>query len=102
MIFYQAKKKTIMGLLSLLCTVGVVRGCGFGLLDMALNNIQPCSFLNCEDLQIPDVMGRENPVLPDYPDYDRDPTCVIPGWCGPSPFFPFSTGGEGETGTTTQ
>ena len=92
MTFHTGSRKAIIWLITTLCTFSMVRGCGFGTLQWAFDQIEPSSLLNTDALGIPDITGRRNPILPDFPDWDDDPTCVIPGYCGPSPFYPFSTG----------
>jgi len=97
MMFYTVRKKAIIWLLSSVMTLGTVRGCA--LLDLGgwtLDQIQPSSVLNAEALGIVDT-GIRNPTLPDYPNYDDDPTCVIPGYCGETPFYPDGTGRAGAT-----
>ncbi len=92
MTFQTGGKKVAIWLISTLCTFSMVRGCGLGGLQWAAGQIEPCSLLDCEALGIPDITGRRNPILPDYPDWSDDPTCVIPGYCGPIPFYPGSIG----------
>jgi len=81
----------------LLALFGGLVGCD--LVSMVLNQIPLCSVVNCEQLGLIDVAGQKNLLLPDGPDYSDDPTCTLPGYCGPSPWYPQSSG---EAGTSTR
>ncbi len=69
-----------------------------GCLSKAARNINPCgTILNCNPTEW-DWMFHNG----DYPDYNADPTCVIPGQCGTwPPTEPGQLGGGGSTTTTT-
>ncbi len=94
-------KKTQITILMGLLIVSMLVGC-----DMAnamLNLIPPDSILNLPQLQQVDIAGQHNRLIPDYPDYSKDPTCVIPGFCGANHWYPFSIGQQitgGATATT--
>jgi len=62
-----------------------------GCFSKLANNVNPCGvILVCDPVEY-DLLFQ------DFPDYNVDPTCTIPGLCGGTP-FPLSTG---TTGTTT-
>jgi hypothetical protein len=66
-----------------------------GCVQKVVNNFNPCgTILNCDAAEY-DLM------MHDFPDWDLDPTCTIPGQCGG--VFPFNTTGTSTTttGTTT-
>jgi len=70
-----------------------------GCLSKAARNINPCgTILNCNPAEW-DWMFHNG----DYPDYNADPTCVIPGQCGTTwpPTEPGQLGSGGSTTTTT-
>ena len=69
--------------------LGFLTGCDA--IDFVLNNVELCSVINCAAAGYVDVTGPPNPLAPTSPDYDTDPTCTLPGMCGPSPYYPFST-----------
>jgi hypothetical protein len=79
----------------------VLLGLGFSMLigcdalQTLGNYIPPCSIINCEQLGQVDYAQPRNLLIPDWPDYDKDPTCTIPGFCGPNIFYPNSTGSGG-------
>ena len=76
---------------SLVGTMGVV-----GCLSKVGRNVNPCgTILNCNPAEWDWMMHNG-----DYPNYDVDPTCVIPGQCG-STWPPTTTGGIGGGTTTT-
>ena len=65
-----------------------------GCLGKLASNVNPCgTILDCDPVEW-DLMFH------DYPDWDIDPTCTIPGLCGGN-WPPSSTGGTGTTGDTT-
>ncbi len=88
----------LLVLVSLL-TVSILVGCD--LANTVFSFIPPDSLLNLSQLQQVDIAGQPNRLMPDYPDYDKDPTCVIPGFCGPNHWYPFSTGQQVTSGATT-
>jgi hypothetical protein len=55
------------------------------------NNVDMCSVINCAQWGIVDIAGPHNPLVPSEPDYSLDPTCTLPGMCGPSIYYPYST-----------
>ena len=61
-------------------------------MDILKNNADLCSLINCASVGIVDIAGPHNPLVPSQPDYSRDPSCSLPGMCGPSIWYPFSTG----------
>jgi len=61
-------------------------------LQTVLQFTSPCNLVNCQALGLVDIAGQQNLLMPDYPDYGKDPTCVIPGFCGPNHWYPFSFG----------
>ena len=70
---------TLMQVGSLSCT---------GMAEKVVNNVNPCgTILNCDPVEY-DLLTT------DFPDWDLDPTCTIPGQCGTV----WPTGG----GTTTE
>ena len=65
-----------------------------GCAGKVLRNVNPCgTILNCDPLEY-DLAFQEN-----YPDWDADMTCTIPGLCGTTP-DPGGVGGIGTIGTT--
>lgn len=72
----------------------IMVGCGPA--QTLLNQIQPCSLLNCDSLGLVDIAGQQNLLIPDWPDYAKDPTCIIPGFCESNIFYPEGGGGGGE------
>ena len=68
---------------------------GCDLLSAFSNLISPGVVFNLAQIAQTDISGPPNLLLPDWPDYDKDPTCIIPGYCGGSPFYPFSSGEGG-------
>jgi len=91
------KKMQITVLMGLLI-VSMLVGCD--LANSVLGLIPPDSILNLSQLQQIDIAGQPNRLIPDYPDYSKDPTCVIPGFCGPNHWYPFSLGQQIEGGAT--
>ncbi len=77
---------------------------GINCLGQATRLLNPCgTVLVCDPLEY-DLMNYD---LDDFPDFDVDPTCTIPGFCDGVPFPPAGqgqTGGDGgaDTGGTTQ
>ena len=72
------KQQAVLRVLLALSTMGAtaysvsVGGC----LQTAARNINPCgTIVDCDPIEW-DLMFH------DFPDYDTDPTCVIPGLCG--------------------
>ncbi len=65
---------------------------GCDLANSVLGMVQPGSLLNLSQLQQVDIAGQHNNLIPSYPDYSKDPTCVIPGFCQPNHWYPYSTG----------
>ena len=91
--FWQAALRLAM-CTSLVSTMGVT-----GCLNRVGRNINPCgTILNCNPTEW-DWMFHNG----DYPDYDADPTCVIPGQCDTTwpPTEPGQLGSGGGGGTTT-
>ncbi len=79
--------------------MGTVFQPGLGCAGKIAKNFNPCgTFLVCDPLEY-DLSWYE---ISDFPDYDVDPTCTIPGLCGANtPFPPTITGtGTGNTATT--
>ena len=73
--------------------------CQLNCLGTVARQINPCgTIIACDPLEY-DYLVYD---LPDNaPDWNLDPTCTLPGFCGYSP-FPFGTTGTGTTtGTTT-
>lgn len=61
-----------------------VEGCA----SAVLHNVNPCgTILNCDPIEY------DNALNDHFPDYSKDPTCTIPGFCGGTPFP--GTGGAG-------
>jgi|WetSurMetagenome_2_1015567.scaffolds.fasta_scaffold202551_2 hypothetical protein len=54
------------------------------------NNVDMCTLINCAQLGIVDIAGPHNPLVPSEPNYSLDPTCTLPGMCGPSIYYPYS------------
>ncbi len=94
---YEMRKCLFIMLIGLL-GVSILVGCD--LAQTMLNLIPPDSLLNLSQLQQVDIAGQPNRLIPDYPDYDKDPTCVIPGFCGPNHWYPFSIGQQTSSGAT--
>ncbi|UCD29544.1 MAG: hypothetical protein JSV03_03420, partial [Planctomycetota bacterium] len=67
-----------------------------GCLSNILRNVNPCgTIIDCDPLEF-------DLLLTDYPDWDKDPTCTVPGWCGGSQGpLPFPSGGGLVGGGTT-
>lgn len=58
-----------------------------GVGEKLVNNVNPCgTILNCNPAEY-------DLVTTDFPDYDKDPTCTIPGQCGT--VWPSLIGGSG-------
>ena len=58
-----------------------------GCLGTIAKNVNPCgTILNCDPVEY-------DLLFADYPDWDTDPTCTIPGFCG-GPFPGTPGGGE--------
>ncbi|MFA5863808.1 MAG: hypothetical protein WC975_03885 [Phycisphaerae bacterium] len=68
-------------------------------LDLVKNQGSLCLLINCESVGIVDAAGQHNSLAPSSPNYGDDPTCTLPGMCGPSIYYPYSTA---TTTTTTQ
>ena len=84
------KKKLYSAALVILISL-LVSGSGCTLVDALLSQIDPGSILNLAQLGQVDFAGQRNLFIPSYPDWSKDPTCVIPGFCGGSLFYPFSS-----------
>ena len=71
-----------------------------GCLGTIMRNFNPCgTLIDCDPLEY-DYLAYGLPE--NAPDWDVDPTCTLPGFCGPVPFpFGGSGGGEGAADTTT-
>ncbi len=91
-------RKTHLIIMISLLAVSILVGCDLG--QAILNMIPPDSILNLSQLQQVDIAGQPNRLIPHYPDYDKDPTCVIPGFCGPNQWYPFSIGQQTTSGAT--
>lgn len=87
-----------MALRLAMCTSLVSTMSVTGCLNRVGRNINPCgTILNCNPTEW-DWMFHHR----DYPDFDVDPTCVIPGQCGTwPPTAPGQLGGGGGGTTTT-
>jgi hypothetical protein len=60
-----------------------------GLTEKLANNVNPCgTILNCDPVEY-DLLTT------DFPDWDIDPTCTIPGQCGGT--WPVNGGGTAAT-----
>jgi len=65
---------------------------GLGCLGRVARNVNPCgTILVCDPLEYDLLFNNEN----DWPNWDVDPTCTIPGFCGNTPFPPSTGGGVG-------
>lgn len=65
-----------------------------GIGQKLVHNVNPCgTVLNCDPVEY-DLLTT------DYPDFDKDPTCTIPGQCG-TVWPPTDASGLGGAGTTT-
>jgi hypothetical protein len=78
-------------LMSVLVGLTFVFLTGCDTVDFVLKNAELCSIINCDQVGIVDITGPNNPLVPNQPDYDKDPTCTLPGLCGPNPWYPYST-----------
>jgi len=82
-----------MSRIGLILATGVVFDFDFsctGLTEKVVNNVNPCgSIFNCDPVEY-DLLTT------DFPDWDIDPTCTIPGQCGT--VYPLGPGGT-DTGT---
>jgi hypothetical protein len=81
--------KKLISLMLLGMMVITAPGC-----DM-LSSLNVTSLLNLSALGWADIAGPSNPLVPDndkWNDAYADPTCIIPGYCGPNPWYPTSTG----------
>lgn len=68
----------------------------FGCLTAAAKNFNPCgTILVCDPYEWDIMMLGDN-----YPDWDLDPTCTLPGSCGGG-VFPYGGGGTTEPADTT-
>lgn len=74
---------SLAAVLMFACTLVLGTGC---VLETVATQIDPCSVINCGELGL-DETPRANPFLPDGPDWDKDPTCTIPGYCGDTPYM---------------
>ena len=64
-----------------------------GCTEKVVKNFNPCgTILNCDPVEYDLMMN-------DWPDWDLDPTCTIPGQCGG--VFPYNTTNDNATTTTT-
>jgi len=68
--------------------------------ELIKNNVDICTLLDCGSLGIVDIAGQRNTLVPNGPDYDKDPTCTLPGMCGPSIYYPNSSGSTEDSDTT--
>jgi hypothetical protein len=83
--------KTVLTLILSASLMGSV--CGLGCIEKVANNFNPCgTILNCDPAEYDLMMNN-------WPDWDLDPTCTIPGQCGG--VFPYNTSGDDTTTTTT-
>jgi hypothetical protein len=64
---------------------------GCDALNIIKNNVSLCTVIDCASVGIVDIAGPHNPLVPNQPNYDLDPTCTLPGMCGPSIYYPYST-----------
>lgn len=65
-----------------------------------LSSLDFTSLLNLSGLGWSDIAGPSNPFVPDnseWNDAEKDPTCIIPGFCGPNPWYPTSTGSTADS-----
>lgn len=81
--------------------LGTTFQAGTGCIGTIARNVNPCgTILVCDPLEY-DLMWTDQS---DWPDYNIDPTCTIPGECGETPFPPAGSGtsasGVGTSGTT--
>lgn len=90
------KRGLTLSVLGLVIFAVLLTGCDT--LNIIKNNADLCTLINCSAVGIVDFAGPHNPLVPNQPDYDLDPTCTLPGYCGPNFWYPFSTA----TTTTTQ
>lgn len=82
---------------TVMLTTTVALGSGWlfqaGCITTLAKNFNPCgTILNCDPAEYDLMMN-------DWPDWDLDPTCTIPGQCGG--VFPYGGGGLGGTAGTT-
>lgn len=83
--------------IALVLTTGAVMQFDFsctGVAERMANNINPCgTILNCDPEEY-DLLTT------DFPNWNLDPTCTIPGACG-GPSYPLPSGGGGTSTPTT-
>jgi hypothetical protein len=91
-------KKTFI-FVSLISLVGLVVLTGCSPLSFITNNADLCSIINCSQLGLVDYQGPHNDLVPENPNYDLDPTCTLPGMCGPNYWYPYATSNS-TTGTS--
>jgi hypothetical protein len=83
------KKSLIISMAVLAVSCFIFAGCDA--LEVLSNNVSICTLVNCDELGIVDIAGPHNSLVPDSPDYSKDPTCTLPGFCGANPWYPYST-----------
>lgn len=76
----------------ILCAIALTFVVGCNTWDIISDQMSICSIVNCDQLGLTDIAGPKNLLVPDWPDYDSDPLCVIPGFCGGSIWYPYSWG----------
>jgi hypothetical protein len=78
--------------LALILTSGMLMQVDFsctGVGEKLVNNVNPCgTILNCDPVEY-DLLTT------DFPDWDIDPTCTVPGQCGS--IWPGYPGGAADT-----
>ncbi len=102
-IMYMYRIKSLMAAV-VICGVLLVSSTGCtgslaSLLGSGLGLVSPGTLLNLSSLGVIDAAGPRNLLLGE-PDFSKDPTCMIPGMCGPSMYYPFSTAPDMGTGVT--
>lgn len=80
------KRPVILTLLGLMIAMTVAGGCLP--IDVIRQQGDICAVVNCAALGWVDP-GPRNPLVPSAPDYDKDPTCTLPGFCGPNIWYPY-------------
>jgi hypothetical protein len=94
-IIFDPGKESIMKLVITSTVLGLalitVLLTGCDALNIIKNNADLCTLINCASVGIVDFAGPHNPLVPSRPDYSKDPTCTLPGFCGANFWYPFST-----------
>jgi len=85
------RKRTGVLALLILAAVMLTAAPGCNLFGVLLNNVSPGDILNLGQLGQVDLAGSRNLFIPEWPDYDKDPFCQIPGFCGANIFYPTSS-----------